>query len=244
MYYYTYAYLREDKTPYYVGKGKGRRVYLKHQKGISVPKDKTRIIFLKQNLTEEEAFKHEIYMIAVFGRKDLGTGILRNKTNGGDGASGAVRSEEQRKNISKGKKGKPQTKEHSENMGKAKRGAKWWNDGLGNRKYSKECPGDVWVLGMDCPCSEERKEKISIKRKMRVEWKHKEETKIKISKSQSKYIYELKNPNQETFITNNLTDFCKENPQYNLYRRLLCDVAHGKQRHHKGWTVRILAHIT
>ena len=86
MNYYTYAYLREDRTPYYIGKGSGRRVYQKHGK-IYVP-PKNRIIFLKQNLTEEEAFKHEIYMIAVFGRKDLGTGILRNMTDGGDGTSG------------------------------------------------------------------------------------------------------------------------------------------------------------
>ena len=43
-------------------------------------KDKSRIIFLKQNLTEEEAFKHEIYMIAVFGRKDLGGD--KTSTNG------------------------------------------------------------------------------------------------------------------------------------------------------------------
>ena len=98
--FYTYAYLREDKTPYYVGKGKGNRAYNKHQKGISVPKNKSRIIFLKQNLTEEEAFKHEIYMIAVFGRKDLGTGILRNRSYGGEGPSGAVRSEEWRRSIS------------------------------------------------------------------------------------------------------------------------------------------------
>ena len=90
MYYYTYAYLREDRTPYYIGKGKGRRVYNKGKKDIKPPKDKSRIIFLKQNLTEEEAFRHEVYMIAVFGRKDLGTGILHNKTNGGDGVSGTI----------------------------------------------------------------------------------------------------------------------------------------------------------
>jgi hypothetical protein len=105
MYYYTYAYLREDNTPYYIGKGKRNRIYYKGRCEIKIPKDKSRIIFLKQNLTEEEAFKHEIYMIAVFGRKDLGTGILRNKTNGGDGISGYVVSDETRKKMSESHKG-------------------------------------------------------------------------------------------------------------------------------------------
>lgn len=82
--YYTYAYLRENRTPYYIGKGKFDRVYRRNKKDIKPPKDKSRIIFLKKNLTEEDAFKHEIYMIAMFGRKDLGTGILHNRTDGGD----------------------------------------------------------------------------------------------------------------------------------------------------------------
>jgi hypothetical protein len=106
MIYYTYAFLREDKTPYYIGKGKGNRVYRRRYKGINPPKDKSRIIFLKQNLTEEEAFRHEVYMIAVFGRKDLGTGILHNRTNGGDGTSGWIPSEKQRKNMSEKMKGR------------------------------------------------------------------------------------------------------------------------------------------
>jgi len=103
--YYTYAYLREDRTPYYVGKGTGDRVYKKGKGEIKPPKDSSRIIFLKQNLTEEEAFKHEEYMIAVLGRKDLGTGILRNRTDGGEGSSGAIRSEETRKILSEAMKG-------------------------------------------------------------------------------------------------------------------------------------------
>ena len=103
--FYTYAYLREDRTPYYVGKGQGRRAYKKHQKGINLPRDKSRIIFLKKNLIEQEAFKHEKYMIAVFGRKDLGTGILRNLTDGGDGCSGAIRSEETKIKMGESKKG-------------------------------------------------------------------------------------------------------------------------------------------
>ena len=94
--FYTYAYLREDRTPYYIGKGKGNRIHSTNRI-YKAPKDKSRIIFLKQNLTEEEAFKHEKYMIAVLGRKDNGTGILRNMTDGGDGVSGWVPSEEFRK---------------------------------------------------------------------------------------------------------------------------------------------------
>ena len=102
--YYTYAYLREDKTPYYIGKGRGNRAYDKRRR-IKPPKDTSRILLLKKNLTEAEAFKHEVYMIFVLGRKDLGTGILRNLTNGGEGASGAVRSAETKKRYSESKTG-------------------------------------------------------------------------------------------------------------------------------------------
>jgi len=101
MQYYTYAYLREDGTPYYIGKGKGYRLYDKRHK-VGVP-TKNRIIYLKQNLTEDEAFSHEIYMIAIFGRKDLGTGILHNKTNGGQGSSDVIRTEEHMNALMKGR---------------------------------------------------------------------------------------------------------------------------------------------
>ena len=119
MKYYTYAYLREDKTPYYIGKGTKERIYSTHRK-FKPPKDKSRIIFLKQNLTEEEAFRHEVYMIAVFGRKDLGTGILHNRTNGGDGASGALRSDKTRKKMSEAKKN--MSDETRRKMSEAKKG--------------------------------------------------------------------------------------------------------------------------
>jgi hypothetical protein len=82
--YYTYAYLKADGSPYYIGKGKGNRLYDHRGKNCIPPKDKNRIIKLKQNLTEEAAFKHEIYMIAVFGKKCDGTGILMNIADGGN----------------------------------------------------------------------------------------------------------------------------------------------------------------
>lgn len=121
MIYYTYAYLREDGTPYYVGKGKGNRINSKSNR-IFNPPPKHRRIYLKQNLTEEEAFNHEIYMIAVFGRKDLGTGILHNKSNGGIGGGamkGKNHSEKTKKLISDANSGKIHTKKSKENMSKS-----------------------------------------------------------------------------------------------------------------------------
>jgi hypothetical protein len=94
--FYTYAYLREDRTPYYIGKGQGKRIHNPHYRNnktrVRVPlPPMNRRILLKQNLTEEEAFKHEKYMIDVFGRKDLGTGILLNMNDGGKGGSSGPR---------------------------------------------------------------------------------------------------------------------------------------------------------
>ena len=81
--YYTYLWLREDGTPYYVGKGKGKRAYRSVGHTVPRPKDDARI-FIQHWGSEDEAFYMEKWWIALFGRKDNGTGILRNLTDGGE----------------------------------------------------------------------------------------------------------------------------------------------------------------
>lgn len=189
--FYTYAYLRKDRTPYYIGKGKGNRAYKKYKNEIKIPKDKSRIIVLKQNLTEEEAFKHEIYMIAVLGRKDLGTGILRNKTDGGEGSVGLIMPDEAKQKISKVHKGKTLSEEHKqilekyrvkkhceesiEKMRKSKIGNKW-NVG---RKLSEEHKEKIRQINLNKVVSEETKQKISQAKKGKPQNEKQKET-IKI----------------------------------------------------------------
>jgi hypothetical protein len=121
--YYTYAYLREDGTPYYIGKGRGYRAYYKHRQLVRQPPVE-RILFLKRNLTEEEAHKHEVYMIAVLGRKDLGTGILRNLTNGGEGTSGWRATPEFREKRRQMRLGQKHSEETKRKIGEGNRGKK------------------------------------------------------------------------------------------------------------------------
>ena len=164
MHYYTYAYLREDRTPYYIGKGKEGRIYSK-QKNIKPPKDKSRIIFLKKNLTEEEAFRHEIYMIDVFGRKDLGTGILHNRTDGGEGSSGCIRSDETRRKLSEAGKGKTLSKEHRRKLSEASKGEKNHNYG---KPKSEETRRKLSEAKKGKTASEESRKKMSESGKVKI----------------------------------------------------------------------------
>ena len=104
--FYIYAYLRKDGTPYYIGKGTDNRAYENSGRAFRRPEDKNRFIIMESNLTELGAFALERRYIEWYGRKDLETGILRNRTDGGDGIYGFKHSSETRKKISESNKGK------------------------------------------------------------------------------------------------------------------------------------------
>lgn len=206
--FYTYAYLREDGNPYYIGKGEGRRAYKKRKGEIGKPTDKTRIIFLKQNLTEEEAFRHEIYMIFVFGRKDIKTGILRNKTDGGEGPSGIIpwnkgkpHSEETKRKQSELKKGK-----NNPNYGKivSEETRKKQSDAKKGKPRSEETIRKVSEANRGKIRSEETKrnqsEKMKGENNPMYGKKHSEETRKKQSdaKKGEKHPQYGKSPSEET----------------------------------------------
>ena len=122
--YYVYAYLRRDGSPYYIGKGKDNRAWVKHRT-VSTPKEKHRIVILESGLTNIGACALERRYIRWYGRKDFGTGNLHNRTDGGETTLGWVPKESTRKIMRENNTGtknpfygKKHTEDHKEKMRK------------------------------------------------------------------------------------------------------------------------------
>lgn len=109
--YYVYAWCYPDGRVFYIGKGCGRRdkrpkhqnnelfkrVVAKIYRGGGAP----RVERWQDGICEVDALLLEVSYIKLFGRRDNGTGILANLTDGGEGASGFVPTEETRSKLSR-----------------------------------------------------------------------------------------------------------------------------------------------
>lgn len=105
---YVYRHIREDKNqPFYIGIGCTKnysRSKSVHRRNVLwkniINKTSWYSEILMDNLTKAEACKKEIEFIQLYGRRELTTGELTNMTNGGEGSSGHIPSENTR-NIMK-----------------------------------------------------------------------------------------------------------------------------------------------
>lgn len=134
--YYVYIHRKADtKEVFYVGKGNGNRAYTKVNRSNlwkNVVKKHGYIVeFVEVGLQEWAAFELEVERIAYYGRRDLNQGSLVNFTDGGEGSSGHIWTEEMkswrsaetikqmqdpkmREDIALSKRGKKLSQEHAE----------------------------------------------------------------------------------------------------------------------------------
>jgi len=110
----------DNNTIFYVGIGSKYRVYNKLNRSLFWKRIVNKVGFsidiLYNNLTWEEAAKIEKELILKYGRINIGTGILCNLTDGGEGTLGRVVSQETRLKISNSNIGRKVSKETIKNL--------------------------------------------------------------------------------------------------------------------------------
>lgn len=272
---YVYAFLRAKDSkggpklsPYYIGKGCKDRAYRKAQRHIPAPQDRSYVVFIEEGLTEREALDLEIYCIALYGRINTGTGILRNLTDGGEGVCGVKFSEDTKRKLSAINMGKKLSDETKAKISRAGKGRSLREDTKQKIGEANTCN----VYELTSPAGEKyitsnlsdfaRQHNLCVpnlcavaagKRNHSQGWKVVllkcgfngnrtvgTETRARIAKAKESKQYELISPNGETFVTTNLSAFSRE---HGLMQTMMSAVVNGKRKRHRGWTGRILGEI-
>lgn len=209
---YVYRHIRLDKNqPFYIGIGlkddNYARAYNKSNRTkfwkIIAAKGEFEVEILFDNLTCEQAKEKEREFITLYGKKQFG-GLLVNLTNGGDGTSGYIHTEETKKILSR-----PRTEEHKKKLSLAKKGVKLsqrtkekmriaqtgrkqaeaCKEKLRNRVFSEETKAKMSKAMKGRVFSEESKRKMSEARKGKIAWNKgrnwPEETKAKMRRAKT-----------------------------------------------------------
>lgn len=119
--------LRKDGTPYYVGKGSGRRAFINAGHVCHRPVERNRILIFPR-ASEADAFATEIELIRNWGRKDLGTGCLQNHTDGGENPpnwKGRKRGAEFSRKLAQRNRDRGQSTETREKIRAIRTGTRW-----------------------------------------------------------------------------------------------------------------------
>lgn len=98
--FYVYIHKSLDGTPFYVGKGVKYRAFSKAGRSLYWRRVSSRgfsVEFAQKNMTEIDAFTLEQALIKSIGCRIYNNGSLVNLTQGGEGASGRIVSEEERR---------------------------------------------------------------------------------------------------------------------------------------------------
>ena len=186
--FYVYAWQYPDGRTFYVGKGSGDRdTRPRRNKFFDNIISKIRredgeplVVRWQDGLREGDAFLLEKAYIKLLGRRNNSTGTLCNLTDGGEGPSGWIPSEETKSKIRAAKAGKPLSPEH-----KARIAAICSNPSEETRKkISDSLIGNKRALGL--VHSEESRARMSVAhkgKKYALGYKHSEETRARMSAS-------------------------------------------------------------
>jgi hypothetical protein len=225
-YVYTHTKIGED-IPFYIGKGYNRRAYSKGGRSTywhNVAKNGYNVDFEFENLDEDTALQMEKDLIKMWGRRDIGTGCLVNLTDGGEGISGYIMSDEQKKSMSVIQKGNKHFLGHTHTEESRKK----MSDKI-KEKMTIEIRKKLSDVSRGKKRTDETKKRQSIAALNRSS-----KSLENIAKSLRKYQYTITSPTGEVFITSDLSSFCK---LYNLCAMEIRAVARGARPHHKKYTV-------